>query len=382
VLPLLAVLAGYAILRAVAADVPPTGGRFGKLALFGMGLAVLALMARSHQEDGGPKTGPPYEPSSWLVPALAVAAVAVAAAMPATAPWVREKLTFVAFSAFHLATPIAQPPPPAFFVDPATPVYWGLGLMAVAAIAAIGWIGWPTVRRSPQLQYLIAFIAAALVPVSTMTGGARYLYLATVGTSLGGAWLAQSLPAPWRTAARVVVVGTLAIAPMQIVLAGRAWIWASEMAADAATTIRPHLAPCGGVDLVLLTAPVQIRGVYSNLNAEAFSTRGCAPASVRALTRVVRDDVPVVVTSRDASAIEWSIPDDRGNIVASEDLGSFDLPLRSPEPVVVATPLGRLESRVTGGARVFRFEPSAAERPRIFAYYGSGRVRLLPRTVQ
>jgi hypothetical protein len=379
--PLLVVLAGYAVLRAIAADVAPAGGRVGKLLLFGIVLAAILLVARSHASRPPATALTSRWQRWWTIPALAVGLTTAAALTPATALWMREKLAFIAYATFHLLTPIAYPPPPAFFVNPATPVYWLLGLAALAVLLASAWMARDAIRQSDRLQYLIAFTIAALVPVSTMTGGTRYLYLATAGVSLGAAWLAQFSSAPWSTMTRVAIVSALAVAPMQIVLAGRSWIWASEMSADAAAAAAPRLSPCGSVELVLLTAPVQIRGVYSNLNAETFNTRGCEAASVRALTRVVRDDVAVEMIST-GTAIEWRVPVDRGNIVASADLRTFDRPLRSPLPVEIATPIGRLESRRDGDARLFRFEPSAADVRRVFAYYGNGRVRLLPRPVQ
>ena len=134
VIPLLVVMAGYAILRTLAADVSPIGGRMGKLAMFAGALAALVLMARSDAARAAPAA---WRPSS-IIAGLGVVAVAAAAFLPATAPWIREKLTFVAYTAFHLATPVVQPPPPAFFVDPSTPVYWTIGLGVVAAIAWMG----------------------------------------------------------------------------------------------------------------------------------------------------------------------------------------------------------------------------------------------------
>jgi hypothetical protein len=384
--PLLIVMAAYALLRTLAAELPPAGGagRAGKLAMFVAALAALVLLAGRdwRRRDGGRPASARRKTAAALAPLAIVVLLTVGVLVPLSAAWAREKLTFVAYAAFHLATPVAQPPPPAWFLDPATPVYWLIGLGVSVAVAALVWLGrhrWP---HQPALAFLVVFVAAALVPVSTMTGGARYLYLASAGTSLAAALFAQTLLPPWRTAIRVAIALALAVAPMQIVLAGRAWIWASEMSAEAAAAVAPRLHPCGTVEVVLLTAPVGVRGVYSNLNDDTFGTAGCAPASVRAITRVVRDDVPVEITSVGGGAIEWRIPDDRGNVIASHDLRTFDVPLRSGGAVVIDTPLGRLETRRDGDARRFRMAGIPGDRPRVFAYYGGGRVQLLPGTVQ
>jgi hypothetical protein len=372
------------VLRAAAADVPPTGGRTGKLLLFAAGLAAIVALARRRVSDvdqslpAGDTAG---RRAARLTIAGGLVVLTIAALLPATSPWIREKLTFVAYAAFHLFSPVVQPPAPAWFVDPQTRVYWlaGLAVCGVAAVVVVA--AWPMLRRLPALVFVAAVVLAAILPVSTMTGGTRYLYFASAGTSLGLALLAQTLTSRWRTIVQITIVTMLVLAPMQIVIAGRAWIWASEMSADAASLLAPRLAPCGTVELVLLTAPVQIRGVYSNLNAETFSTRGCAPASMRTLTRVLRDDVVVEITSA-GGAIEWRVPADNGNIVASRDLRTFDVPLRSPERLALATPLGTLETWREGPGRRFRIEAAETASRRVFAYYGSGRVRLLPGTVQ
>jgi len=133
---------------------------------------------------------------------------------------------------------------------------------------------------------------------------------------------------------------------------------------------------------VLLTAPVGIAGVYSNLNDEAFTTQlACPPASFRAVARVVREDARVDV-SVGADAITWRIPDYRGNVVVSRDLRSFDRPLRATRTIALDTPLGRLESHAEGTTQVFTLTPNAAARKAVFAYYSEGHVRLLPRAVE
>jgi hypothetical protein len=379
---MLVVMALYAGLRGLAADLPPAGGsgRLGKLALFAGALGVLLMMARRIGRH--PATPPTNASIQAAAAALAISLAAAASAMaPGIGGWIKEKLAFVAYAAFHLVSPIVVPAPPPFFLDQATSVYWLAGSLVCGLVAGVAVLTRPWFERNRQALFLVALVVAALIPVSTMTGGTRYLYLASVGTSLLAALVAASLAPPWRTVARAAVVAVLVLSPVQIVLAGRAWIWASEMARDAAEVAAPRLAPCGSTDLVLLTAPVGIRGVYSNLNDETFSTTGCAAASVRALTRVVRDDVHVEIASA-GSVIEWRIPSYQGNVVASGDLRSFNVPLRSTRDVVLDTPIGRLESRLDGNDRVFRFVPAAAARARIFGYYSDGRVRLLPGTVQ
>jgi hypothetical protein len=148
------------------------------------------------------------------------------------------------------------------------------------------------------------------------------------------------------------------------------------MTREALALIRPALDPCGTQDVVVLTTPAAIRGVYSNLNEVAFEVSGCAPASFATVLRVVRVDAVVDVDRRD-DLIEMRVPVDSGNLVASRDLHTFDVPMTGRDRVVIDTPVGRLESEVDGEGRIFRLAVDERYRHAHFFYYSDGRLRAL-----
>jgi len=385
--PLLLVLGAYALLRSQAAGLDAAGGanRLAKLVMFGVGVAAvlyLAFKGRGAGSGGRGATGRiPWTTATGAAAAAGLILGAGAVLTPASG-WISEKLAFVGYLAFHLVTPIVAPAPPPYFLDPGTPVYWAAGLAACVAIVWLALAAAPFIARSPAAQTAIAFTVAALIPVSTLTGGARYFYLATVGASLLAGLAVSNVRLSWSVAVRVALAIWLLVSGAQILTIGRAWRWASDMSAGAAVAVAPQMAPCGSRDVVLLTAPVGIAGVFSNLNDEAFTTQlSCGPAAFRALARVVREDVRVEVSVA-ADAITWRIPDYRGNVVVSRDLRSFDRPLRTSRTIALDTPLGRLESHPEGAAQVFTLAPNAAAKRAVLAYYSEGQVRLLPRTIE
>ena len=112
---------------------------------------------------------------------MAIAAIAAALLyLPASSAWMREKLGFVAFAAFYLASPIVLPQPWPYFLDETTNVYALAGLIALVGVTAVGLRVTQWITRDMRVVFLLVFVAAALVPVSSMTGGGRYLYLASV----------------------------------------------------------------------------------------------------------------------------------------------------------------------------------------------------------
>src|SRR5262249_17867439 len=119
--------------------------------------------------------------------AIVGAIAAVAAAMlylPTTSAWTREKLGFVAFASFYLISPIVLPQPWPYFLDQTTNFYALIGLGVLAVTIGVGLLALPWITRDARVTFLLVFVAAALVPVSSMTGGGRYLYLASAAVSL------------------------------------------------------------------------------------------------------------------------------------------------------------------------------------------------------
>jgi len=375
--PLLVVAAVYAVLRSQAVDVNVTGAarRLPKLAMIVTMLGGLVLVARVR---AGKSIVPPVEARSLASAiAIGVAIAAIAAAflyLPPSSAWMREKLGFVGFAGFDLASPIVLPQPWPYFLDETTNVYALGGLITLAVVIAVGLRVTQWITRDMRIVFLLVFIAAALVPVSSMTGGGRYLYLASVSVSLLVA--VASLAVVRYRAASLAIGLVFALSVLQLDYAARAWTWASTMTTNALTLMTSDLAPCGTRDVILLTAPVGIRGTYCNFLWEAFGlTSDCAPKSFRTLLRVVGNDVIVAVGRPEPGVVELRVRNYAGNILASSDLSTFEIWVERGRTMTVATPLGRLDTQPDGEDEVFRLTLDARLADARLYYYGDGSVR-------
>ena len=374
-LPFVLVAAAYGLLRSHVGALDAAGGteRLPKLLLLAAMTAGLFWVAHSR---------PAWSARSLRVQTV-VAGIVLAAglagalvALPASSGWLREKIGFASFSLFYLFSPVAVPSPPAHVFDrPAAPLA-AIELAVLFGVIALAWRNRQWILTHPQVVFLLVFTAATLVPVSSMTSGPRYLYLASTSVSLFWGMVFLSLPRALRSRAIAVVALALAVAVVQLAAAGRSWKWASDMTDDALTLMTGALVPCGAHDIVVLTTPVGIRGVFSNLNEMAFEVRGCSPASWTSLLRVVGSDAHVEV-SRTEDQIELRVPEYAGNFVASRDLRHFDLPVTGPEPLSIETPIGRLDSRTEDGARIFRLSVDRRFRQACYFFYSDGRVQSL-----
>jgi hypothetical protein len=338
-------------------------------------LGGLVLVARVR---AGQSIVPPVEArslASAISIGLLIAAIAAALLyLPLSSAWMREKLGFVAFAAFYLASPIVLPQPWPYFLDETTNVYAFAGLIAVAVVAAVGLRVTQWITRDMRVVFLLAFVAAALVPVSSMTGGGRYLYLASVSVSL---LVAVACLTVVRYRATSVAIGLVfALSVLQLDYAARAWAWASTMTTSALTLMTSDLAPCGTRDVILLTAPVGIRGTYCNFLWEAFGlTSDCVPRTFRTLLRVVRNDVVVAVSRPGPGIVELRARNYAGNILASSDLSTFEIWVDKGRTTTVMTPLGRLDTRPDGDDEVFRLTLDTKLADARLYYYGDGSVR-------
>jgi hypothetical protein len=170
----------------------------------------------------------------------------------------------------------------------------------------------------------------------------------------------------------VALAAYLAVSVAQLAVAAASWRWGSAMVGDAVTLMSRDLAPCGTKDVVMLTAPVGIRNMYSNLYWDMFQVEGCAPASFSAVLRVVRDDTHVEVRRTGARDIEMRLPAYRGNVVLSEDLRHFDLDVAAGDRRTIRLPIGELTTRPDGRDQVFVLSLTEQAERSLFFYYSDG----------
>jgi hypothetical protein len=188
--------------------------------------------------------------------------------------------------------------------------------------------------------------------------------------------LLERVPRAGRLAAAAVVTAVLALSLTQVLQAGRVWRDGADMTRDGVTLMSASLAPCGTKDVVLLTTPVGIGGVYANFYYEAFDVlTGCSPRTFSTLLRVAGTDAHVDVVTRQDGVIELRVPDYRGNIVASEDLRNFTVRVSSGLTRTIETTIGRLEISAEGTTQVFRVTLNEQARGAERFYYSAGRIR-------
>ena len=297
--PLLAVVAIYAAARTLGADLDAAGGarRLPKVLMTGVGIAGVLWLARAQQRKsrGAGASG-----------AVAVTVVGIVAALAALlgvagkSGSIFEKIGFAGHVAFYSLSPVVFPAPPSEWFSPTSLLPSLPLILIVLALAAVAWRAW---RRewtadSNELTFIAVFVLAALLPVSSMTGGLRYLYLPGVGVALLAAAALSRLPKATRVSALAVIALILVISVQQIHHAGRVWRAASDMTRDGVLMMAHAIDRCGSDDVLLLTTPVGIGDVYANLSWDAFDVlANCTPRSFLTLLRVMRSDLSASVTS-------------------------------------------------------------------------------------
>ncbi len=384
-LPLLTVTACYGALRVFGADIAAAGGerRLPKLAMTAAAIALILyaswLRGRRTQTQLRPDSDPvqtQVRPGKlWFTPAVFGIVGAALLAVPATFPWAAEKLGFLSHVTFYAMSPIVFPSPPPEWFMPETfrQVIPHLAISGVAVIAGLLWLRARDSSRGVRL-FLIVFIAAALLPVLSMTGGLRYLYLPGVGIALAFAGFLDTVAAPRRVITAILAV-TVLVSVQQLLQAARAWRTASTMTRDGVALMGGSVTRCGEDDVLLLTTPVGIGKVYANFSWDAFDvSTNCAPRNFWTLLRVMRTDVHVSVSTPEAETIEMRVPQYAGNIVASKDLRNFGVPVVAGQSVTLDTSVGRLEMFAEGTTQVFRLsltqEAASAKR----FYFTDGRI--------
>jgi hypothetical protein len=387
--PLVLVAVAYAILRSQGANLAAAGGtgKLPKVLMMAAALAALVWLARRRSGPaqaapiaGGPPQGPSAEsaPGRWSWIVIAAVLIVGALVLPATSGFAREKLGFVTFAVFYLLSPIVFPPPPAWMFEP-TAFSGALGA-AIAIVLLLVMRATGRLVRVPAAAFLVVFIAAALLPVSSMTGGTRYLYLAGAGVALLVGVVARTWSPTTQRRALFALGVVLVVSWVQLEVAGRSWRWASRMTSDGLALMSADLEPCRRQDIILLTAPVGIRGTYCNFYWDAFdATTGCPPASFLTVLRVVGQDADVEARDRGDGRLDLRVPRYANQFVASSDLRNFDRKVRFEDRWQIDTPIGRLEtlseeSAPDGPTQLFRITLSAeAQRAGLF-YYSAGRI--------
>jgi hypothetical protein len=382
-LPLLVVVAVYAVVRSLGADLAAAGGgrRLMKAVMAGGMLA--GILVAAWRRDQQPATVPD-QPRAGLVswPAVGIIGLALAVLLwlPATAAATARSLGFVAYVAFYSISPVVFPSPPAEWFAPMGGRDALLGfVIAMTLLAIVARFG-RSLARHADAVFLCVFIAAALVPVSSMIGGLRYLYLATAGVVLLAGWFLERLPRRGRIPTAVLLTAFFVVSLSQLLHAAHAWRAGSDMTRDGIRLMADSPAPCGTRAIVLLTAPAGIGGVYANFLYEAFDVlTGCSPKSFVALLRVVDGDVHVDVTTREYGVVELHVPNYRGNIIASKDLSNFTYRIAPGQTLVMDTALGRLETFAEGSTQAFHLTLNDRARKVESYYYSDGAIRKPPR---
>ena len=346
-------------------------GRAPKLVV--LALLLLVPLAASHAAASGGR--------SWLRAkrdatfACAAAVLGAAGAMvlaPAGSAALRGVFGALGFDALHLLSPISPIP----WLNPLPGWLPAAGLGAAAAALLAAWrLG------SREIPVFLGFLlAAALLPVSSMTEGPRYLYLASVPVALGAAWGVSAAGVRAAAAAYTLLAVVLIAFGWQVREKGRDWLWASEMTSRAVATIVEASSPgCRGAQVFLATAPARVRGVYSNINAEGLAALGdCRPESVTTIVRLGHDS-PEVTATLAQGGLTMTVERYAGGFVTSADFQRFSLLLQPRAPAVVKNPLGRFDVVPTGDALVmtqmFARPMGAAARWFVFT---SGRLEFLP----
>ena len=381
-LPWIVVLAGYALARQLAGGVSATGGRLPKLAVLLVALAALVAGA-----DG-----------RWLrvrrgvvdFPNRPVVIVAIVLCLALGGLWafksdgvapalIGEKLAVAGFALVYLVLPVTDVNAGPGFPVTLETFYQRAALFGVPAALLLVSALRRRLTADDRAWFLGALLLAVLLPISALTEGRRYLYLPSAVVSVAMGVAVVHLRREWKVAGAAVLAGTIAISGVRIVSKTQDWIWAGRMTADGARLVDDALAPaCNEGDVVFLTSPVGVRGVYSHFYYETFELpRGCMPATFHVVARLLRVDTRVDVERIGREEVVLTIPGYRGNLVLSEDLRRFDLPLPASGARDVQTPLGRVRAQAAGSDMRLTLQMLPEARNRTFFYYSESRIRRL-----
>ncbi len=352
--------------------------RLPKLAVMGSLIATLLYVAYR----GWPRVAAHLRSSRVQLSAAFIVAAALAGILAMSdiaGPAFSLALTSIGFAAAHLVSPVGLDA----LVGTLPGWFWAVGWIVLAGVALLTAIGWPVLTGRPEFGFLALFLAASLVPVSSMTEGTRYLYLASIPAALLAGLIVARVPTRWTPALAVAAISAVAVGGWDLHARGADWRWASSMTEEAAAAISDGLGGrCDGREVILVTAPTRPRGVYANLTIESLQRlQSCSPLRVYTLIRKGHDDPQVEAAWTGANELALRISPYRGGFVASRDLRTFDVPIDAARPALLSNPFGTIEVRPRAGGLDVRIavdhEPAKAE-PAWFVF-GQGRLRWLPR---
>ena len=265
------------------------GGRIPKLAVL-LALPLLQLAA-AHPATSGIRDWLTRRRGAVMGGAALTMAIAGGVALATEhGTALRGALRAFGFAALHLLSPVSPEP----WLNP-LPAW--LSLAGLAAAGAVVLAAWRLAGRDVP-AFLAFLLAAALLPVSSMTEGSRYLYFASIPVAIAAAWAMSALTARTAAPAYTLLALVLIAFGWQVREKGRAWLWASGMTTQAVASIVDATGPgCRDAEIVFVTAPVRTRGVYANINHEALAAVGnCRPASLRTIIRTGYDSPPIDAT--------------------------------------------------------------------------------------
>jgi hypothetical protein len=383
--PWLGALALYAILRQLGGGVSAMGGssRLPKLVALALGVITVVLLADGRWQRARDWARERRSTVAGLGGmSLVVLALAAAFSHGSLGALAREKLAVAAFALFCLASPVLDVGE-ASFSDPGSALSWTSGLVALAVAALVVFSLWRRLLDDERMWFLGALLFSTLLPISALTDGKRYLYLPSTALAIAAGTMVGELAGRARRTAFAFVGALLLVSAIQIEAKGRDWIWAGKMTADGSRLVDAALMPqCGTGDVVFLTSPVGVRGVYTHFYYETFElSRGCQPERFQVVARVARFDSPIEVHWTGPRTIEITTHDYRGNFLLSRDLRNFDVPLRRGQNAVVRTPIGEVNAEPRGSDMVLHLTLSPEVDPDkvLFYYYADGTIRTLPR---
>lgn len=383
--PWIAALVIYSVLRHFAGGISAVGGagRLPKLAAFAVVLSGVLLLAEGRAARAA---GWLRHRRLWMTGAMTFAvlvAMAAAGAGGRIGRLAAEKLAVAGFAVFNLASPLIDLFDRPFYLDPQSTGYWLGGVVALAVVTIVLLILWDRFLADERMWFLTSLLIATLIPISALTEGTRYLYLPSAATAILAGLLIAEAQASRRAALQIMVAGYLLISAGQVWFKVQDWIWAGAMTRQGAELVDASRPPgCGQEQIVFLTSPVAIRGVYTHFYYETFEwPRGCMPEVFQIVARVVRLETTVGVRWDGPSRIVMIVPQYRENVVVSEDLRHFDREVRdAARTMTIETPLGELRAEPVGDAERFTLTlaPDVSPARVRFFYYSDGRMNPLP----